>query len=63
MITRGKLRHQDGIKGNGCTDCLTSAFCGCCALVQEEKEVKADEGDKKHAALKQQPPMAYVRPQ
>ena len=41
MITRGKLSHQDGIKGNGCTNCLTSAFCGCCALVQEEKEVKA----------------------
>ena len=65
MITRSKLRHQHGIKGNGCTDCLTSAFCGCCALVQEEKEAKAEaeEGDKEHVAPKQQPPMAYVRPQ
>lgn len=61
MITRSKLRHQHDIKGNGCTDCLISAFCGCCALVQEEKEVKEEEGDKKHIAPKQQPPMVYVR--
>ena len=62
MITRSKLRHQHGIKGNGCTDCLISGFCGCCALVQE-KEVEAQEEDKKHIAPEQQPPMIYMQPQ
>ena len=63
MISRSKLRHQYGIKGNGCTDCLVSGFCGCCALVQEDKEVKAEEEeDENQVAPEQQPPMVYMRP-
>lgn len=51
MISRGNIRRQYGIKGNDCSDCLTSCFCGCCALVQEDREVKAQEKeDGKYAA-------------
>jgi len=61
MISRSKMRRQYGIKGNGCNDCLVSCFCGCCALVQEDKEVKAQEKEYgKHGAPKRQPPMVYM---
>ncbi len=33
------MRHDYGIDGNACSDCLTSWWCPCCVLVQEDKEV------------------------
>ncbi len=58
------MRHQYGIKGNGCNDCLVSCFYGCCALVQEDKEVKAQEKKYgKHGASKRQLPMVYMSQQ
>ncbi|KAJ6131899.1 PLAC8-domain-containing protein [Penicillium samsonianum] len=39
-ITRGEMREQYGIEGSCCGDCCVSTFCGCCALIQEEKEAE-----------------------
>ncbi|CAG7921791.1 unnamed protein product [Penicillium olsonii] len=39
-ITRGELRKQHGIEGSCCGDCCVSTFCGCCAIIQEEKEAE-----------------------
>ncbi|KAJ5338011.1 hypothetical protein N7541_010002, partial [Penicillium brevicompactum] len=39
-ITRGEMRQQHGIEGSCCGDCCVSFWCGCCALVQEEKEME-----------------------
>ncbi|KAJ5575067.1 hypothetical protein N7450_008966 [Penicillium hetheringtonii] len=39
-ITRGEMREQYGIEGSCCGDCCVSVFCGCCALIQEEKEAE-----------------------
>jgi len=41
MIKRGELRQQYNIKGDQMSDCLTSWCCGCCVLIQQEKEVIA----------------------
>lgn len=37
------MRHDYGIDGNACGDCLTSWCCPCCILVQEDKEVEERE--------------------
>ncbi|KAF1348468.1 hypothetical protein BDV97DRAFT_277856, partial [Delphinella strobiligena] len=39
-MQRASMRKKLGIEGDGCTDCLASTFCTCCAMVQQEKEVK-----------------------
>lgn len=39
FIKRGELREQYGIKGDQLTDCLYSACCHCCVLIQQDKEI------------------------
>ncbi|KAH8594697.1 PLAC8 family-domain-containing protein [Bisporella sp. PMI_857] len=39
FFKRGEIREKYNIKGNQLEDCLFSAFCGCCVLVQQEKEI------------------------
>ncbi|GLA16064.1 hypothetical protein AnigIFM62618_002625 [Aspergillus niger] len=39
-IKRGELRNKYGIQGSCCGDCCVSMCCGCCALIQEEKEAE-----------------------
>ncbi|PYH92835.1 PLAC8-domain-containing protein [Aspergillus ellipticus CBS 707.79] len=39
-IKRGELRQKYGIKGSCCSDCCATFWCGCCALIQEEKEAE-----------------------
>ncbi|PYH66920.1 PLAC8 family protein [Aspergillus vadensis CBS 113365] len=39
-IRRGELRNKYGIEGSCCGDCCVSMCCGCCALIQEEKEAE-----------------------
>jgi Cys-rich protein (TIGR01571 family) len=39
-IRRGEMREKYGIEGSCCGDCCTTFWCGCCALVQEEKEME-----------------------
>lgn len=39
-VSRGEMREQYGIEGSCCGDCCISTFCGCCALIQEEKEAE-----------------------
>lgn len=41
MLKRGEIREQYGIKGSGFNDCCISYWCGCCALIQQDNEVKA----------------------
>ncbi|EPE27729.1 PLAC8 family protein [Glarea lozoyensis ATCC 20868] len=41
FLKRGELRESYNLKGDHVTDCLLSAFCGCCTLIQHEKEVIA----------------------
>ncbi|KAK4222267.1 cell number regulator 11 [Podospora fimiseda] len=41
MIKRQEIREAFGIKGSGASDCCTSYWCLCCALIQQEKEVQA----------------------
>lgn len=57
------MRQQFGIEGNRCNDCIISWCCPCCALVQEDQEVKARGGvgvDSK--AYDTQPDMIYAPP-
>lgn len=37
-IMRGQQREKYGIEGSGFGDCCASFWCGCCTLIQEEKE-------------------------
>ncbi|KAH7155485.1 PLAC8 family-domain-containing protein [Dactylonectria estremocensis] len=41
MMKRGEIRERYGIAGSGMNDCCASYWCGCCALIQQDKEVKA----------------------
>ncbi|KAL1859840.1 hypothetical protein VTK73DRAFT_7430 [Phialemonium thermophilum] len=41
MVKRGEIRERFGIQGGGTGDCCTAYWCGCCALIQHEKEVEA----------------------
>ncbi|KAH9993559.1 PLAC8 family-domain-containing protein [Russula vinacea] len=40
---RGDIRGRYRIHGNGFLDCLVSAFCRPCALVQERREIELEE--------------------
>lgn len=40
MLKRGEIREKYGIKGDAASDCCTSYWCGCCAVIQQEKEVQ-----------------------
>ncbi|KAJ5792829.1 uncharacterized protein N7503_008807 [Penicillium pulvis] len=39
-VSRGEMRERYGIEGSCCGDCCVSLCCGCCALIQEEKEAE-----------------------
>ncbi|KAI1064688.1 hypothetical protein LB507_000141 [Fusarium sp. FIESC RH6] len=41
MMKRGEIRERFGIKGSGMNDCCVSYWCLCCALIQQDNEVKA----------------------
>ncbi|KAH8758006.1 hypothetical protein F5883DRAFT_155121, partial [Diaporthe sp. PMI_573] len=38
---RGQIRKEYHIGGTSCSDCVASLCCHCCAIIQQEKEVKA----------------------
>ncbi|EQL02446.1 hypothetical protein G6O67_008432 [Ophiocordyceps sinensis] len=40
MMKRGEIRDRYGIKGSDCEDCAVSFCCSCCAMIQQDKEVK-----------------------
>lgn len=57
------MRRQYVIEGNACNDCLASWCCPCCALVQEDQEVKVMEGTvDESGAYVVQPGMNYGPP-
>jgi Cys-rich protein (TIGR01571 family) len=37
-LNRGSTREKYGIEGSTFGDCCASCWCGCCTLIQEEKE-------------------------
>ncbi|OJJ30829.1 hypothetical protein ASPWEDRAFT_119160 [Aspergillus wentii DTO 134E9] len=39
-IRRGEMRERFGIEGSCCGDCCAAFCCGCCAIIQEEKEAE-----------------------
>ncbi|KAI0861908.1 PLAC8 family-domain-containing protein [Xylaria cubensis] len=40
LVKRSQIRDEFGIKGGGCGDCCTTYWCHCCALIQQDNEVK-----------------------
>ncbi|KAG6128611.1 hypothetical protein E4U28_008153 [Claviceps purpurea] len=45
LIKRGEIRNLYGIHGSGFSDCCTSYWCLCCALVQQDREVALRAGN------------------
>ncbi|KAI3332077.1 PLAC8 family-domain-containing protein [Xylariaceae sp. AK1471] len=43
MLKRGEIREKYNIEGSGCGDCCVSFWCSCCALIQQDNEVKIRE--------------------
>lgn len=44
MMKRGDIRDRYGLRGSGCSDCLKTFFCTCCAMIQQDSEVAARNG-------------------
>ncbi|KAI1386779.1 PLAC8-domain-containing protein [Hypoxylon trugodes] len=40
MMKRSEIRERYKIEGSGCNDCCVSFWCSCCALIQQDNEVK-----------------------
>eukprot|EP00898_Chlorokybus_atmophyticus_P005664 jgi/Chlat1/6099/Chrsp40S05675 len=47
MVTRNQIRTRYSLPQTPCHDCLVSCFCACCALAQENRELRR----RKDAAL------------
>jgi len=41
FLKRQEVRAKYNIRGDTVTDALFSCFCGCCSIIQDEKEVIA----------------------
>lgn len=41
MLKRTEIRERFGIPGSGFGDCCTAYWCHCCAVIQQDNEVKA----------------------
>ena len=41
MLKRGEIRERLGIEGSSLSDCCTTFWCNCCALIPQDNEVKA----------------------
>ncbi|KAI0121247.1 PLAC8 family-domain-containing protein [Xylariales sp. AK1849] len=41
MMKRTEIRARFGIPGSGTGDCCTAYWCQCCALIQQDNEVKS----------------------
>jgi len=59
-LKRQEARRKFNIRGNGCTDCLTSYFCHPCALAQLSTELKTRAEQAQIGA--KGAPMGYVQP-
>lgn len=44
MFQSAEIRKRFGLQGDFVTDLLKSCCCGCCVLVQQEKETEQREG-------------------
>jgi len=40
LMQRADIRQKYNLQGDFVTDLLTSCCCGCCSLIQQEKEVE-----------------------
>ena len=64
MVSRSDVRFKRNIGGSCCEDCLETACCPCCVLVQEEKEEISrltQHGEPQYQSEQQQ--MVYGQPQ
>ncbi|KAI8629044.1 PLAC8 family-domain-containing protein [Xylariaceae sp. FL1651] len=65
MVKRGEIRERYNIKGSGCGDCCVSFWCSCCALIQQDNEVKIRQrnGQPNLQGYQSQPGMHMPQPQ
>lgn len=40
MLKRSEIRERYNIQGSGFNDCCVSYWCPCCAIIQQDNEVK-----------------------
>ncbi|RDL31174.1 PLAC8 family protein [Venustampulla echinocandica] len=62
FLKRGEIRENYHIQGDALTDCLFSAFCGCCSVIQHEKEVLAKLSQQGVVSQGYQAPAAMAAP-
>ncbi|ODA80536.1 hypothetical protein RJ55_03495 [Drechmeria coniospora] len=70
LLQRSEIREKYGIQGSGLGDCCTSYWCLCCALIQQDNEVKRraipagpiTQGYQSQKEGMQMPAPAYVQP-
>ncbi|KAI0172223.1 PLAC8-domain-containing protein [Hypoxylon sp. FL1284] len=70
MMKRSEIRERYQIEGSGCNDCCVSYWCPCCALIQQDNEVKIRQQNAQPIAQgyqpqpgMQMPPPTYQQPQ
>ncbi|KAI1430200.1 PLAC8 family-domain-containing protein [Xylaria sp. FL1777] len=62
MLKRGEIRERYGIQGSGCDDCCVSFWCSCCALIQQDNEVKIRESARPNVQGYQAQPGMHIPP-
>ncbi|KAF3914056.1 hypothetical protein AA313_de0202006 [Arthrobotrys entomopaga] len=40
LMQRGEIRHRYNLEGSGIGDCCRHFWCGCCTLIQEDRETE-----------------------
>ncbi|KAI1482351.1 PLAC8-domain-containing protein [Daldinia eschscholtzii] len=62
MLKRTEIRERYNIEGSGCGDCCTSYWCPCCALIQQDNEVKIRQSNAQPIAQAYQSPPGMQMP-
>ena len=62
MIKREEFRGRFNLEGSTAGDCCGAYCCGCCSLIQEEKEALLRTGGDNASGV-QQPQQGYQRPE
>ncbi|KAI0598230.1 PLAC8 family-domain-containing protein [Biscogniauxia sp. FL1348] len=62
MLKRAEIRERYDIKGSGFNDCCVSYWCPCCALIQQDNEVKLRQKNGQPSVQGYQAPEAMEMP-
>ncbi|KAI1470926.1 PLAC8-domain-containing protein [Daldinia caldariorum] len=62
MLKRTEIRERYNIEGSGCGDCCVSFWCPCCALIQQDNEVKLRQSKAQPIAQAYQSPQGMHMP-